>query len=327
MKCLFMNQNIHIFLFFFVDDIILIYKTRHTNKMNFFQIKLLKKYEMRQLKKLQWFLKINIIKNKIIDKLRLNQNFYVDKLITKFNLNHTTKTSQILLSCEILQKHQNHVLFQKIHVYQQRIEFINFATIIIRIDVAFAIKFNFNFDAINQMFVINSNVSFVDDFDIKHNSQNFAFKLFNELIDWKIFKQKTMIINSIEVELLILFATIKKFIWWNRFFDEINLKLNFKIFIQCDNFQTIKTFVTNRLIIKFRHVDIHKHWLRQKISSDQIAITWMLNTIILIDELTKSLITQRHEEFIKLLNLIDSIVRFENAFMNHFKENVSTWIN
>ena len=177
------------------------------------------------------------------------------------------------------------------------------------------------------MFVTSSDVSFVDDFDIRHNSQNFAFKFFNELIDWKIFKQKTMIINSIEIELLTLSATIKKYIWWNRFFEKINLMLNFKIFIQCDNFQTIKIFVTNRLIIKFKHVNIHKHWLRQKISSDQIAITWMLNTIILIDGFTKFLITQQHQEFIRLLNLIDSIVKFENALMNHFKENVSIWIN
>ena len=303
---------------------------------------------------MQWFLKINVIKNKITNKLRLNQNFYIDKLITKFNLilNHTAKTTQIFLSYEILQKHQNQTSFQKIHAYQQRVEFINFAAIIIRIDVAFAIfkfskffinffsfhmkcvnriiryfvakklniEFNFDFNAINQMFVINSNVLFVDDFDIKHNSQNYAFKFFNDLINWKIFKQKTIIINSIEVELLILSTTIKKYIWWNRFFEKINLMLNFKTFIQCDNFMTIKIFITNRLIIKFKHVNIHKHWLRQKISNDQIAITWMFNTIIFVDEFTKSLITQRHKKFIKLLNLIDSVVRFENVFMNHFKK-------
>ena len=161
-------------------------------------------------------MKINIIKNKIINKLRLNQNFYVDKLIIKFNLNHTTKTSHIFLSYEILQKHQDQTSFQETHVYHQQVNFINFAAIMIRVDVAFAIfkfskilinlsafhmkcvnriiryliakklniEFNFDFfNAINQMFVINSNVSFVDDFDIRHNSQNYAFKLFNDLID------------------------------------------------------------------------------------------------------------------------------------------------
>lgn len=245
MKCLFMSLNIHILLFFFVDDIVLIYETRHTNEMNRFQFRLFEKYEMRQLKELQWFLKINVIKNKVTNKLKLNQDSYVDKLIIKFNLNHTAKTPQIFLSYEVLQKHQGQVSFQEIHVYQQRVDFINFATIIIRIDVVFAtfklskffinssafhmkcvnriiryltakklsIEFSLDLNAINQMFVVNSNALFADDFDTRHNSQKYAFKLFNELIDWKISKQKTIIINSTEAELLALSATAKEYIW------------------------------------------------------------------------------------------------------------------
>jgi hypothetical protein len=70
--------------------------------------------------------------------------------------------------------------------------------------------------------------------------------------------------------------------------------------------QTIRALITNKLIIKLRHVDIYKHWLRQKITNDQIIIEWVSFTKILTDELTKNLSSQQHKKFLSLLELIKS---------------------
>lgn len=80
--------------------------------------------------------------------------------------------------------------------------------------------------------------------------------------------------------------------------------LHFNPITPCDNLQTIKILTINWLIIKLRHVDTHKHWLRQE-ASGEIPITWVRATVILADGLTKSLPTQRHLEFIELLGLVD----------------------
>ena len=64
--------------------------------------------------------------------------------------------------------------------------------------------------------------------------------------------------------------------------------------------QTIRALTTNRLITKLRHVDIHKHWLRQEIAIGKIN----LDTInILADGLTKALPPPRHKELLRLLGL------------------------
>lgn len=169
------------------------------------------------------------------------------------------------------------------------------------------LKIQFNFESLNQsqfIFIINSDVSFVDDLVIKHSSQNYAFQLFEKLINWKIFKQRTITINSIEIELLIISFTKKEHIWWLRFFESINFELHQTLLIQCDNAQIIKTFIINHFIIKFRHVDVHRHWLRQEITKEKIHIQWMPFIRIIIDDLIKSLPPQRHNEFLKLLRLI-----------------------
>jgi hypothetical protein len=161
---------------------------------------------------------------------------------------------------------------QKIHAYQQKIEFINFVAVIIRSDVAqvasklskFLInssKFHmkstnrilkylshikkliieFNADQFlqneneNNIFLISSNAFFANDILIRYNSQEYAFKLFNNIIDWKTFKQCTIITSFIEIELLIISSADKKLIWWNRLFNIIHFRINQKTRIQCDN--------------------------------------------------------------------------------------------
>jgi hypothetical protein len=158
----------------------------------------------------------------------------------------------------------------------------------------------------NNIFLISSDAFFADDILIRYSSQEYAFKLFNDMIDWKTFKQRTIITSFIEIELLIISSADKKLIWWDRLFDVIHFRINQRTRIQCDNMQIIQTLITNKLIIKLRHVDIHKHWLRQKITNDQIIIEWVSFTKILTDELTKALSSQRHEKFLSLLELIKS---------------------
>jgi hypothetical protein len=112
-------------------------------------------------------------------------------------------------------KYQKIATPQQIQAYQQRVESINFAAVITRSDVAqaafklseflinpskfhmksanrtlkylrhtkkLAIEFNTKSDA-HTTFLASSDASFVDDIETRFSSQEYAFKLFNELID------------------------------------------------------------------------------------------------------------------------------------------------
>ena len=96
-------------------------------------------------------------------------------------------------------------------------------------------------------------------------------------------------------------------IWWHRFFETINFQINHIFTIQCDNLQTIRVLFSLKFTTKFHHVNIHRHWLRQKIGSGRINLTWTSIIIILADGLTKALSPQRHADFIKLMDLVDQL--------------------
>ena len=187
----------------------------------------------------------------------------------------------------------------------------------------FAIRFNLDSssNSLNLTFINSSDVSFADDFLTKYSSQDYVFKLFENMIDWKASKQRIVITSSIEAELLTVTAANKKLIWWHRFFETINFQINHIFTIQCDNLQTIRVLSSFKFITKLRHVNIHRHWLRQKIKSGRINLIWISITIILADGLIKVLSLQKHADFIKLMNLVDQL----NQKIDQKNEKISDW--
>jgi hypothetical protein len=54
---------------------------------------------------------------------------------------------------------------------------------------------------------------------------------------------------------------------------------------------------------KLRHVDIHRHWMRERIQNGNLQIEWTPTAEMIADGLTKPLPRQKHEHFVELLGL------------------------
>ena len=335
-ECLFICD--YMILFFFVNDIVVIYDRQYFKQIDEFETKLFKVYEMRNMNELEWFLDIRITRNRELDTMTLCQDNYIDKLIVKFNININKKVSNSSLEYITMIKNIEQITPQSIYAYQQRVKSINFAAITTRPNVTFAASklteflTNFSDYHINQsdhtleylvhtkkyaivfndqsanseiIFLTSSDVSFANDEKTRQNAHEYCFRLFNELIDWKTSKQRTITTSSTEAKLLIMFMIANSKMWWNRFFECIRMNIECKTHIECDNQQTIRALIapTFKLHIKLRHVNIHRHWLRQKIQKETITVQWTPTTKILIDDLTKALSSQRHKKFVRMIEL------------------------
>ena len=296
---------------------------------------------MRYLGEIEWFLDIRIAKNRHQHVLHLCQDSYIDKLKMKFNIDLAKKPPGSPLMKDYF-KNASTVTKQEVFAYQQRVEFINYAAVITRLDVAQAAfklseflinplakhlyaanrvllylahikNLSIRFDArvLNQqsIFLASSDASFADDFLIRHSSQKYGFKLFDDIVDWKAFKQKTVTTSSTETKLLAISTTRKELIWWTKFFNEIFFQLLHISIIQCDNIQRIKVLSnpTSAYIIRLKHIDVHRHWLIQKVRKQKINIRWTPTAKILADGFTKPLPPQKHEEFLRLIGLCEMI--------------------
>jgi hypothetical protein len=91
----------------------------------------------------------------------------------------------------------------------------------------------------------------------------------------------------------------------------LTLRLDEPLTIQCDNKQTLRLLneESAKLTTKLRHVDIHRHWLRQEVRNRRIFLDWVPTKQMPADGLTKSLGPQRHDKFCSMIGLVDEMER------------------
>ncbi|QUC22530.1 uncharacterized protein UV8b_06771 [Ustilaginoidea virens] len=113
--------------------------------------------------------------------------------------------------------------------------------------------------------LISSDATFADDKKTRKSTQSSFFSLFGGPIGWEATKQHTITISSTEAELLALSSTAKTTISVTRLMEQLGLKLDHKVTIECDNLQAIRLVTTTmpRINTALKHVDIHNSWLRQ----------------------------------------------------------------
>lgn len=157
------------------------------------------------------------------------------------------------------------------------------------------------------LFVCASDASFGDNTLDRRSSQGYVMKLFGGAITWKANKQDTVTTSSTEAELLALSQTAKELIFTGRLLKDLGLQLPTPLTIECDNKQTIRLIVAEaaKLSTKLRHIDIHRHWLRQEYAQNRVNITWVPTRDMIADGLTKALGKEKHQVFINAMNLED----------------------
>jgi Reverse transcriptase (RNA-dependent DNA polymerase) len=135
-NCLYVNE--WLVLFFYVDDIVALCMKSNVAKLREFEIRLLKKLEMRALRELKWFLGIRILRDGSERKTWLCQDSYLCKIAAKFGLAGLQKGLKTPLpfkgvSCGDASEEVDQ---QRTYAYQQRVGSINFAAVISRPDIA-----------------------------------------------------------------------------------------------------------------------------------------------------------------------------------------------
>lgn len=163
------------------------------------------------------------------------------------------------------------------------------------------------FDGRSNDVKVYTDASYANDSVDRKSHSGYVVTMFGGPIAWRSRKQTTVTTSSTEAELLAASAAAKEQIALDRFFDELNLDLDNSMKLVCDNMQTIRLLTAEfaTLQTKLRHVDIHRHWLRQEVQRGTIEVEWVATAEMLADGLTKFLSKGKHDGWIKQLGLTD----------------------
>ena len=302
---------------------------------------------MRYISELKWFLDICILHDQEQWKIWLCQNSYIEKITKSFHLNYM-KSAHISIILKKYISYEEKVSSQEIHLYQWKIGSILYVITITRPDLACTasklseflqnssphylavtdqaifylystktLTIEFSADVNEQkIFVAASNAAFVNDTATRWSFEDYIFKLFEDAIDWHVTKQKMITTFTTEIELLVLIHAVKKIYWWKCLFRSIQLDSDHEAAVSCDNQQMINFLIKKmmKLVIKLWHVDIHRHWLWQEVQDKCLKINWLSTVKMSADGLIKALLCQKHEIFVKQLDLIDIEKQLECFF-------------
>lgn len=323
-----------IIIFFYVDDIVLAYKKERESEVQTMMNNVQKKYKLTGGKPLQWFLGIEIIRDRERRLIWLSQSDYFDKIANLAE--QTDRRHDTPMRRDELTPYAGEASLSSIRRYQRKVGSILYAAVITRPDVAFAAsrlaRFNANpgpehHGAADQVllylrktkhlalqfggedvFIVASDASFADNTIDRKSSQAYAMQLFGGIIGWRANKQATVTTSTTEAELLALSQAAKEAIFVSRLIKELEIKLDDeRIRIQCDNQQTIQLVNKDitKLQTKLRHVDVHNHWLRQEAQLNRISVEYRPTTDMIADGLTKVLTNTSFQRFVKQIGLAD----------------------
>ena len=288
--CCFMKNGIIIF--FYVDDIALAFRKRQEQEALELIRGLQARYSLTGGSNLQWFLGIEVLRDREKNLIWLSQSAYIDKIA---NLVQSKQSSRYPMSKEELLPYDEITERASCKAYLRKIGSLLYAAVITRPDVAFAVsrlaRFTTNpgpkhHEAADRVllylhstsslalqyrreddFQVASDASFADNSIDRKSSQAYAMKLIGGMIGWRANKQETVTTSTMEAELLALSQAAKEALFVSRLLKELQIGLDdHRIRIECDNKQTIRLVTEEiaRLKTNLRHVDIHNHWLRSE---------------------------------------------------------------
>ncbi|KAK1920498.1 hypothetical protein P3342_002798 [Pyrenophora teres f. teres] len=280
-----------IIIFFYVDDIILAYHKDMENQAQQAIKRLQDKYLFTGGNDLQWFLGVEIIRDRESRTIQLSQAAYADKisrLADRTDIRHDTP----MATAELLPR-DGLASPSEINKYQRKI-----GSLLLQ---------------------------------PQEESQGYAIKLFNGLIAWKANKQDTVTTSTTEAELLALSQVAKEALFISRLLKELGIQLeNPTVTIQCDNKQTIRlvTEEISKLQTKLRHVDIHNHWIRQEVSTGRISVEYTPTADMIADGLTKALPPNKWPEFLQQLGLVpaETIIARNQAPLEEIQEKLESLV-
>lgn len=335
--------------FFFVDDIVFAYRKSDKQEVNQMVTNLKEEFRITEMGPVNWFLGMNVVRDRSKRKLWLSQRSYIEKLSARFLTTEElkkTEKSPMSTTEELLPRKGQEEAADRTK-YQQMVGSLLFGAISTRPDIAFATNrlarfgqnpsvqhfvaakrvirylyqtrfwsLEYGSESGTESLICASDSSFADNWIDRKSSQGFLMKLFGGPVAWRENKQDTVTTSTTEAEVLALSQTAKEAVYLARLLKGLSLRLPGPLTIDCDNRQSIKLLVeeSTRLQTKLRHVDIHGLWIRQEVQRGHISVRWVSTTEMIADGLTKALGNEAHgnaRQAMGLVNLEDRLKMIE----------------
>lgn len=129
-----------ILVFFFVDDLVIVFPADKRTEAQAFLSKLTKKYEFRVLGEIEWFVRVKITQDRPNRKLFLSQEAYIEKICHEYNCDQPGCQINTPLITDKMEKYDGNATNEEVKLYQKKIGSLICALTVTRPDISRAVS-------------------------------------------------------------------------------------------------------------------------------------------------------------------------------------------
>ena len=323
----------------YVDDIIPV--SNDINMLNAEKELLCKNFEMTDQGEIHFVLGMTINRDRETPTLYINQHKYLESMLERFGMTNC-KPIATPLEATYHQQTDEEEAFDK-NLYQQAIGCLTYISTATRPDISAAvgvlssymsnpskehwngvkrllryikgtINYGLKFKA-NESDGLNENgdelygysdANWAGDVDSRRSTSGYVFKVANCTVSWSSKKQGSVTKSTTEAEYVALSQATQEAIWMRKLLSDIGCKSEEPTTIYEDNQGAIEISKNAKFHNRTKHIDVRFHFIREKVSTNEVKVVYLSTEDMLADIMTKGLTKKRFQRLRSMLNVCSS---------------------
>ena len=148
-----------------------------------------------------------------------------------------------------------------------------------------------------------SDANWAGDVDTRRSTSGYVFKIADSTISWSSRKQATVAKSTTEAEYVSLSQATQEAIWMRQLLSDIGHKADKPTLLYEVNQGAIEIAKNQRFHSRTKHIDITFHFIRERISSNEIKVMYCESESMLADIMTNGLSKIRFEKLRYMLGV------------------------
>ncbi len=285
----------------YVNDLILVCN----NKDKLLQVKeeLFRKFEMKDLGDLHFFLCMEVERGRAQRLLYINQIRYLKEVLKCFCMDDCKAIRMPLDPKTKLKKNEDKDDEMVKVPYQQVVGSLMYAILCTRPDLAYPInvvsqhmanpslehwiavkcifrylqgtlQFKLCFRGLTPQGLVGyCDADWADDLEDRRSTTRFVFMMGGGTISWSSKRQPTIVLSTTEVEYMASMQATKEAIWIAKFMKELGyMKKKKAMVIRCDNQGAISLTKNPRQYARTKHIDVQHHFVREQVENAEVIL-------------------------------------------------------
>ena len=292
-------------------------------------------YKMVDNGEISYILGMTVTRNRKERIITISQKNYVDGILDRFGMNKCRPvTTPLESNAKYYKTEEGDELFD-VRTYQQVIGSLTYAAICTRPDIAAAVGVMSQFMSNpNQSHWVGvkrilrylrgtsgygliyrgndgyelcgySDANWAGDVNTRRSTSGFVFQLGTSTISWCSRKQATVAKSSTEAEYVALSTATQEVIWLRRFLVNIGVSIKGPVQIYEDNQGAIDIAKNPKHHDRTKHIDVCHHFVRERVASNDITVSYCPTGEMIADVLTKGLPVVKFRRFRDELGVVD----------------------